>query len=406
MQEKTKLPKGGCVVQRPKSKNGETPFQGQFKPIGSPSVSDTFSTREAAEAYVFRIAAKYEKENRQSRKPEKEGEVNLFEERLRLSCELFLESRECHSRHKAHMPGLLHLIGDPTIGQLKKSWIKNFIFKAREKKASKKCSKPYAFSTISGFLSLINIVLVFRADELDQISPSFVVDSKYFEAVARAEGGPWRDGAYFVKRTRRIEPEFDEEQRLMAHIVNSDALVQRQLRLLFRFALETCGRLKELVLATWDQISPARKTWSIPRYKTKERSMTLYDKGRAILDELSSMRKPGEKRLFYALKTPYWVSVEFQQFIKDAELLDFRFHDLRHEAITRLVATQSMPMDLLMAAVGHSSPRMTALYTHLRESELERMSVQAPAAAWWRAESPVAQPMGQTEIADGTLQPG
>ena len=405
MREKTKLPKYGHINRRISPRTGAPTYQGQFAPPGFPSQSETCPTLEGAEAFVIRIAAKYKKDQQEIAKSQSGEEVDLFSERLRESCALFLESKECSDRHESHMPGLLKMIGNPTIGQLKKSWIKDFIFRCRKPDAAPG-EKPYAFSTIAGFLSQIHVVVEFRADELDQVSPSFIVESKYFETAARAEGLPWKDGAYFVKRTRRIESEFDEEERLMAKVVDPDELVQKQLRLLVRFALETCARQKEMVLATWDEISPARKSWNIPRHKTKPRQMTLFSGARAILDELSQMRKPGEARLFYALESPGWVCRKFKGFIKEAGLSDFRFHDLRHEAITRLVATQRLEMALLMPMVGHSSPKMTALYTHLREMELERMTIEAPTAAWWRAKNPASQPIGETEILDDALLPG
>ena len=47
-----------------------------------------------------------------------------------------------------------------------------------------------------------------------------------------------------------------------------------------------------------------------------------------------------------------------------AGLKNFRFHDLRHSHITRAIEA-GVPIEVVMAQVGHISPEMTRYYTHL-----------------------------------------
>ena len=49
---------------------------------------------------------------------------------------------------------------------------------------------------------------------------------------------------------------------------------------------------------------------------------------------------------------------------KAAGLKHFRFHDLRHSHITRAIEA-GVPIEVVMAQVGHISPEMTRYYTHL-----------------------------------------
>jgi len=49
---------------------------------------------------------------------------------------------------------------------------------------------------------------------------------------------------------------------------------------------------------------------------------------------------------------------------KAAGLESFRFHDLRHTHITRVIEA-GVPIEVVMAQVGHISPEMTRYYTHI-----------------------------------------
>ena len=49
---------------------------------------------------------------------------------------------------------------------------------------------------------------------------------------------------------------------------------------------------------------------------------------------------------------------------KAAGLVGFRFHDLRHTHITHAVEA-GVPIEVIMAQVGHVSADMTRYYTHL-----------------------------------------
>jgi len=58
-----------------------------------------------------------------------------------------------------------------------------------------------------------------------------------------------------------------------------------------------------------------------------------------------------------------WVSA-WESLKKQAGLTGLRFHDLRHTHITHAVE-EGVPIEVVMAQVGHLSPEMTRYYTHL-----------------------------------------
>ena len=68
-------------------------------------------------------------------------------------------------------------------------------------------------------------------------------------------------------------------------------------------------------------------------------------------------------------RRPYEFRPAWQQVVKDNNITGLRFHDLRHEAVSRLV--EAGLGDQEVAAIsGHKSMQMLRRYTHLRAEDL------------------------------------
>jgi integrase len=65
------------------------------------------------------------------------------------------------------------------------------------------------------------------------------------------------------------------------------------------------------------------------------------------------------------------VGRQFERAVKNAKLVDFHFHDLRHTAATRMADAGADPFTLA-AILGHSDIRMTARYTHATDEAKRR----------------------------------
>jgi len=71
------------------------------------------------------------------------------------------------------------------------------------------------------------------------------------------------------------------------------------------------------------------------------------------------------------VRRPYLFDKAWTDAKKAAALTDFRFHDLRHEAVSRLV--EAGLSDQEVAAIsGHKSMQMLKRYTHLRAEDRKR----------------------------------
>ena len=60
----------------------------------------------------------------------------------------------------------------------------------------------------------------------------------------------------------------------------------------------------------------------------------------------------------------------FRDALKEANIEDFRFHDLRHTAASYLAQNGATLLEI-QQVLGHKSPAMTARYAHLVESHVE-----------------------------------
>lgn len=69
------------------------------------------------------------------------------------------------------------------------------------------------------------------------------------------------------------------------------------------------------------------------------------------------------------VRRPYMFDKAWTQAKLDAGLVNFRFHDLRHEAVSRFI--EAGLSDQEVAAIsGHKSMQMLKRYTHLRVEDL------------------------------------
>lgn len=179
-------------------------------------------------------------------------------------------------------------------------------------------------------------------------------------------------------RERRIEPE--EEARLMAALEDHDGASEREdgkryrrgtrnpwVKPVVQFALETAMRRGELLSLAWENIDLRRRVAFLPETKNGEaRAVPLSSRAVAILEGLP---RSLDGRVFpitaNALKLA-WVRA-----CKRAGLEDLHFHDLRHEATSRLA--EKLPNVVELSAVtGHKDLRMLKRYYHPRAEELAK----------------------------------
>ncbi len=162
-------------------------------------------------------------------------------------------------------------------------------------------------------------------------------------------------------RQRRLRP--GEEEALLAACAASSTTYLHSLVVL---AIETGMRFGELVSITWGNVDLDARTIHLPDTKNGHpRTVPLSARALGTLKSLSS--SDGVKVFAQHRRT---IRAAFGAALKRSGVgSDLRFHDLRHEAVTRLFEKGLNPIEVGMIS-GHRSLSMLQRYTHLRLSQL------------------------------------
>ena len=156
----------------------------------------------------------------------------------------------------------------------------------------------------------------------------------------------------------------DEEARLLTAASGIDPTLPH----VIRFALETAMRRGEIVLMRREHI---RKTYvHIPDTKnTDKRDVPLSRIAREVLETIPAKQLDGQVWPWSADQ----VTRLFAEAVTKAGVVDLTFHDLRHEATSRLA--RIYPVHELARITGHKTLQMILRYYHPTADELaERLA--------------------------------
>lgn len=162
-------------------------------------------------------------------------------------------------------------------------------------------------------------------------------------------------------RSRRLT--VAEEAVLLAACRNSRSVNLEPIVIL---AIETAMRLGELLSLKWADTRLDRRTVELHLTKNGEsRSVPLSNRATTVLRTLGT----GAGRVFPNWKDTLSFEHAWHRAVIKSGLSDLRFHDLRHEATTRLFELGLNPMQVA-AITGYRTLQMLKRYTHLRAEDL------------------------------------
>jgi integrase len=132
------------------------------------------------------------------------------------------------------------------------------------------------------------------------------------------------------------------------------------------FALETAMRRTELARMRWEHVDLKNRVALLPETKNGEpREVPLSPKALKILK--SRCRDLGPVWRYY--ENPNAITQAFIRICQRGGLPGLRYHDLRHEATSRLFE-KGLNMMEVAAITGHKTLEMLKRYTHLRAQDL------------------------------------
>ena len=159
-------------------------------------------------------------------------------------------------------------------------------------------------------------------------------------------------------RDRRLHE--GEEERLLA-------ACPEMMRAVIGFALATAARQAEIAGLTWKDVDLKRRSAILRATKNGEtRSLPLSKAALAILDGLPRRIDGGS---VFGMSAEAIKRAMIKATTK-AGIDDLRFHDLRHEAISRLYEFTDLTDVEIASITGHKSMQMLRRYAHLRTHRL------------------------------------
>jgi integrase len=167
----------------------------------------------------------------------------------------------------------------------------------------------------------------------------------------------------------------DEEQRLRQAVSEHS---NPMIRWIFEVAVETGMRSSEITSLRRSQIELERRIVRLPDTKNNTPRTVPLTKVAvdALREALSNPIRPIDTDLVFfgepgkdGKRRPYNFNKVWQRIKQEVGCKDLRFHDLRHEAVSRLVEGGFSDMEV-MAVSGHKSTQMLKRYTHLRAEDL------------------------------------
>lgn len=134
-------------------------------------------------------------------------------------------------------------------------------------------------------------------------------------------------------------------------------------------SINTGIRQGELINLLWDDVhfEPSQYLYIRGEYSksSKGRHVPLNDEAKAVLTQWK-MQHNGKGLVFPGRegKPIAEVKTAWRKLLIDAEILDFRWHDMRHHFASRLVMA-GVDLDTVRELLGHSDLKMTLRYAHL-----------------------------------------
>ena len=164
-------------------------------------------------------------------------------------------------------------------------------------------------------------------------------------------------------RDRRLED--GEESALLLACRQSSI----ELEAIVQVALETGARLGELLKLCWKDVNLVKCTGKL--FDTKNGEDRVIPLSSRALEALKSLPRHIGGRVFWRWSASDSFNKTWARACARAGIEDLRFHDLRHEAVSRLFEKGLNPMEAASVS-GHKTLAMLKRYTHLRAEDLAK----------------------------------
>ena len=318
-------------------KKGEGQHHVQIRKRGYPTQTKTFPSWEAANAWATVIESEMIRGVFVSRT---EAESTLIKDVLQRYAAEVLPTKRGEQSDKSRIKTLLEAFGDYRLAALTSTQVARF----RDQRL-----KVVGPQSVIHEINLLNRVL--KSATMDW-------------GIALPGGLPTAQVRKPVKPRGRDRRVTETE---IAKIL--EATESAELRTIVTLAVETGMRRNEQASLTWDEIDLIKQTAHLPKTKTDvPRTVPL---SKAAVKALKDFGAKKGGRVFTLQAESMSQAFERACEPHRANIIGLRFHDLRHEATSRLFEKGLNVMEVA-AITGHKTLDMLKRYTHLRAEDLAK----------------------------------
>jgi integrase len=338
-------------IQVRKSSKGITSYQARVCRVGHPHLSKTFPTREMATAWIQAIEAEPASHKAKT--------LSAALQNLPTADSLDAPFASLLERHRAYIveekgendPEAIRLTAMMRweIASYELRDLKSPIIATWRDKRLRKVKAGTVIREINMMSNIINIA---------RIEWGIPIEKNPFSLIRKPKNDPGRT---------RLLSKSEEVTILSAADDSQGGFLQSVMTL----ALETAMRQSEIISLDWQYVYFKKRYLHLTRTKNGEqRGVPLSRKAIALLESLAIIElTPDRRGPVFPGVTAEAVKRAFKNACKRAGIENLRFHDLRHEAISRFF---EMGLDAMEVASisGHKDLRMLKRYTHLDATKL------------------------------------
>lgn len=353
----------------------------------------TFATEAEGDQYVRKLEALLERGVVPDEFRQRAGELVTIEDAARA----YLAAQHVPPSDKRCLVIVVERIGATRLNAITYPWAESWVRGLKRERNLSPTTIRHQVGALARCLDWVvrQGVAALSVNPLRQLPRRYATYNDSDAAAVRVGGGNARAD---VERDRRLQP--GEEPRIRAILAGSkpegrerplSLRWQGALECLFDLALETAMRMREIYTLSQDQVVLSQRTIFLDKTKNGDRrqvplssvavkALRRYEKD--VIKQTQGMEGFGfdEGFLFpwwkgdlddHALrKTTSLLSQQFGRIFDAAGCADLRFHDLRHEATSRLFERTTLSDLEISRITGHKDPRVLRRYSNLRGSDL------------------------------------
>lgn len=348
----------GTIIER-RTKRDAVRFQAKIRFTGIPIVARNFPSREEAEAWLRATEPELKARSREAAWEQAQAKLMAgFRVQPRIVADILhrhlTEETINKKSAEAEVNHIRSIMRYPLARVQVENLTRHDINDWRDQRL-----KDVAPSTVNRELNILNAVFKLAVYEWDVALCKSVLTS-----VRRPKNPPGR--------VRRLSPPEETALRRAGEETRNPYIVS-----ILDLALETAMRRSEILDLQWNRVSLAHR--SIQLIATKNGTPRGVPLSRRAMEVLIALRRVAAHELggagdldsgpVFPGLTVNAFKLAFTRMVKRAGLENFRFHDLRHEATSRLFEKGLSQMEVA-TITGHKDIRMLARYTHLQVKDL------------------------------------